>query len=124
MKYFLLGLFFSFHLNLVAKAYEKADTFIVKIHNDRVRVVSPTGYDPKMAIIIQNKTLTPIIGKIVKNQGEILHFLKIGPSKSRSYPLTINKGDRAYFIPQSPPFQKIELVLGRKVYEIPPKETK
>ncbi len=36
--------------------------------------------------------------------------------------LNLRKGESAYFIPESPPFQELELSIGNNTYEIPQKK--
>lgn len=104
-----------------SNAYEKADAFIVKIYDERVRVLSPVKYDPKLNVIIENKTLVDISGKVETGSGEILAYVTIKPAKAASVNVKKIKDDSVFFIPLSPPSQKVELKLGSKPYEIPPR---
>ncbi len=110
-------------LSLSVDAYEKADAFIVKIYDAKVKVLSPVKDDPNLSVIIENKTLVDIRGKVETGRGEILNYVKISPRSSASLELKKdknNKREKIFFIPQSPPFQRVELRLGSKPYEIPP----
>lgn len=102
-------------------AYERADAFIVKVYDERVRVLSPTNYDERLAVIIENKTLSLLKGKIQTHLGEDLNFVSVDPGKSDSVNVKRLKTDRLYFVPLSPPLQKVELIIGNKPYEIPPR---
>lgn len=103
-------------------AYEKADAFIVNIYDDRVKVLSPTKYDPKLAVIIQNKTLVAISGKVQTKSGRVISYIRVEPSKSGSVSVKALKDEPVFFIPLSPPSQQVELKLGSKPYEIPPRQ--
>lgn len=104
-----------------AFAYERPDAFIVKIYDQRVRVLSPSKYDETLAVIIENKTLTPMRGKLETYSGETLNYVSIDPGKSASLSVKRLNKERLFFIPIAPPLQKVELKLGNKPYEIPPR---
>lgn len=120
------GLLLSLLLLIVAGfqafAYEQADAFIVKIFDDRVRVLSPKKFDERLTVIIENKTLTLIKGRLETDKGEFLKFVSISPNKSESLNVRRLKTDRLFFVPLAPPSQKVELKLGNKPYEIPPRQ--
>lgn len=107
---------------IVAFSYESPDAFIVKIYDKQVRVLSPTKYDEKLSVIIENKTLTPMRGKLETYSGETLNYVSIDPGKSTSLSVERLNKERLFFIPTSPPLQKVELKLGNKPYEIPPRQ--
>ncbi len=109
-------------LFLSAKAYERPDAFIVKIYDKRVRVLSPAKYDELLTVIIENKTLTTMRGKLATHSGEILNYVSIDPGKSTSLSVKRLNKERLYFVPIAPPLQKVELILGNKPYEIPPRQ--
>ena len=115
-----LLLMFTLLLGFNSWAYEKSDAFIVKIFDGRVLVLSPVKDDPNLSVIIENKTLVDIRGKIETGRGEILNYVNILARGSQSLKLNRKNKERIFFIPQSPPFQRVELKLGNKPYEIPP----
>lgn len=115
-----MAVFFSL-LSFSVSSYEKADAFIVKVYDERVRVLSPAKYDPLLNVIIENKTLVDISGKVETSSGEILAYVTIKPSKATSVNVKKVKEEKVYFVPLSPPLQKVELKLGSKPYEIPPR---
>jgi hypothetical protein len=119
-KLTLLFCFILFHSGNVS-SYERPDAFIVKVYDERVRVLSPKSYDKRLAVIIENKTLSLLKGKIQTHLGEDLTFISVGPGKSQSINVKRIKTDRLFFIPLSPPLQKVELKIGNKPYEIPPR---
>jgi hypothetical protein len=113
-------IFATLLLNFNVGAYEKSDAFIVKIFDDKVKVLSPTVDDPNLSVIIENKTLVDIRGKIETGRGEILNYVNIKSRASSSLELKRKNKEKIFFIQQSPPFQKVELKLGNRPYEIPP----
>jgi len=113
-------LFFIIFVGFRGNAYEKADAFIVKVYDTKVKVVSPVKDDPNLSVIIENKTLVDIRGKIETGRGEILNYVNIKSRASTSLKLKRKDKEKIFFIPQSPPFQKVELKLGNRPYEIPP----
>jgi len=120
LKGFLIAYLFLFAYS--THSYERADAFIVKVYDDLVRVLSPTKYDPKLAVVIENKTLTKIVGKVETSSGQVLAYVAVEAGKFTSVNVKRLKTDKVYFIPTAPPLQKVELKLGNKPYEIPPKQ--
>lgn len=108
--------------SLPVLSYEKADSFVVKVYDEKVRVLSPNKYDPLLKVVIENKTLSKITGKVETGSGEVLAFISILPSKFTSVSVKSLKSEKVYFVPLSPPLQKVELKIGNKPYEIPPKQ--
>jgi hypothetical protein len=123
MKLF-LRLFFTF-LNLVAfQAYgiESSTGFVVSGHDDRFRIISPEKFRSPMEVIIENKALVRLIGKVVVNNKTLIGFTSIESDKYQRVMVNLKKGDLLHFIPLSPSFQEVELIVGNKIYEIPPKK--
>ncbi len=103
-------------------AYEKADAFVVKVYDEKVRVLSPVKYDPLLNVIMENKTLVKLTAKVETKEGEVLAYVRIEPGKSKSVSVKQLKDTQIFFVPLSPPSQKVELKLGNKPYEIPPQK--
>ncbi len=123
MKYFLRTVFFV--LLLLSKsimAIESLDGFLVTALDDRFKVVSPAKYKPSMEIIIENKTLVRLIGKLSLNNQKAASFVSIDPEKYQKLTIKLKKGDILHFVPLTPAFQEVELIVGNKNYEIPPKK--
>lgn len=98
------------------------DSFLVTAFDDRFQVISPLNFKSNMEIVLENKTSVKLIGKLVVNNSKNETFVAIMPSKFQKAMVKLNKGDRLHFIPMSPAFQEIELIVGNKTYEIPPKK--
>lgn len=117
-----LLLFLSF--SLVAKTLQLGDhkeAFQVLVLERKVKVISPLKESSKTSVVIENRTLSKLLGKIELDNGKNLGFLSIPSNGFRSLEFSVPKGRRFFFVPMSPPFQKIELIFGQRSYEIPPK---
>ena len=75
-----------------------------------------------MEVIIENKTLVRLIGKVIVNNKINADFTSIDPEKYQRVMVNLKKGDLLHFVPLSPSFQEVELIVGNKTYEIPPKK--
>lgn len=95
--------------------------FIVTALDDRFRVNAPNTYKPTMEVVVENKTLSKLIGKVTVNFKNQVKYISIGPEKYQKVLLQLNKGDQVHFVPLSPAFQEVELIIGNKTYEVPPK---
>lgn len=101
---------------------EKSDSFIVKIFDGKVNVVTPERINKNVSVIIENKTLTKVLGKVVTEKGILIEYLAINGNEFKSIKLDDFLKDKIFYISISPPFQEIELKSGVKSYEIPPKK--
>ena len=117
MKFLVLMLF-----STMIHSYEGSDTFIVKFFDEKVKVLAPKKFDKRLSVIVENKTLVKLRGKIENSQGSVLSFLSVNPNESYSVDLKIKKGQKVFFVPISPSFQKVRLEIGKASYEIPPKK--
>lgn len=90
--------------------------------SDRVVVLSPDKMGETLSVIIENQTLSKLIGKISNQNEKILSSVSIPANKTRSFSLSVNKSDQFFFTPLSPAFQEVPLILGSQPYEIPPKK--
>lgn len=105
-----------------AFAIESLDGFLVSAYDDRFRVISPEKFKASMEVIIENKTLVRLIGKLVINNKTNASMMAIDPEKYQKAIVKLKKGDILHFVPLSPAFQEVELIVGNKTYEIPPKK--
>ena len=120
MKYFIFILVFVISGKLLA--IEAFDGFLVTAFDERIKVVSPDKFRSPMEIVVENNTLVRLIGKVVINQKTTLGHCAIEPGKYHKFKANLKKGDVLHFIPLSPAFQEVELIVGNKNYEIPPKK--
>ncbi|MCK6594049.1 MAG: hypothetical protein L6Q33_02530 [Bacteriovoracaceae bacterium] len=103
-------------------AIESLDGFLVEGYDDRFRVISPQKFKAKMEVIVENKTLVKLVGRLHLNNAPKPIFYTIQPGSYEKKIIDIKKGDILHFVPLSPPFQEVELIIGNKIYEIPPKK--
>lgn len=118
----LFGILFLLQLSSNAFAIESLDGFLVSAYDDRFKVISPEKFKPTMEIIIENKTLVRLIGKLVINRKANASYISVEPEKYQKANVKLKKGDLLHFIPLSPAFQEVELIVGNKNYDIPPKK--
>ncbi len=103
-------------------AIESSNGFLLTSYDDRFRVVSPEKFTNPMEVIIENKTLVRLVGKLIVNNKTNAGFASIESDKYQRIMVNLKKGDLLHFIPLSPAFQEVELIVGNKIYEIPPKK--
>jgi hypothetical protein len=121
MKLLILLFLFSL-LNFKILAQEKADAFIVRAFESHYKILSPTILKKQNSVLIYNHTLSNIVGKLTNSRNDKIQYVTIAVGKYKSIDIKILKGDEYYFIPVSPPFQKVILKTGVKAYEIPPRK--
>jgi hypothetical protein len=105
-----------------ALSIETLDGFLISAFDNHFKVVSPERYKPNMEVIVENKTLVRLIGKVVLNNKKNIGYFSIEPDKYQKIVVALKKDDILHFYPLSPAFQEVELIVGNKVYEIPPKK--
>lgn len=120
MKSFLLLFILIWSGNSIG--IEIFDNFLVSAYDDRFKVVSPDKFKTNMEVVVENKTLVRLVGKLVLNQSKIVGYVSIEPEKFQRLNVTLKKADILHFYPLSPAFQEVELIVGNKNYEIPPKK--
>lgn len=119
LRFFILLTFF---ICTGAYAIESLNGFLVTGYDDRFRVISPEKFRTPMEVIIENKTLVRLIGKVLVNSKTVAGYVAVDPEKYQKVMVHLKKGDVLHFVPLSPSFQEAELIVGNKTYEIPPKK--
>lgn len=102
-----------------ALSYERADAFIVSAHPGFYKVLSPTKIEKQIGLIVQNKSLVKIFGRLETSEGKILKMINVSPEQSVSVNFDYSESQKYFFIPLSPAFQEVELKRGEKSYEVP-----
>jgi uncharacterized SAM-binding protein YcdF (DUF218 family) len=105
-----------------AHAIESLNGFLVSAFDDRFKVISPEKFKTPMEVIVENKTLVRLIGKVIVNSKTVAGYVAVEPEKYQKVIINLKKGDVLHFVPLSPSFQEVELIVGNKSYEIPPKK--
>lgn len=109
-------------ISLKSFAIESLDGFLVEGLDNSFKVISPEKFKAKMEVIVENKTLMKLVGRLHVNHKPSSVFYTVQPGKYEKKIIDLKKGDILHFVPLSPPFQEVELVVGNKIYEIPPKK--
>lgn len=99
----------------------KIEEFVVTIFDRSMRVTSPDVIKNNFVVVIENKSLSKVVGKIQGSSGKVYHLKSIEANNFLKVTVEHKKDERYFFIPMSPPFQEAELIAGQKTYEIPPK---
>lgn len=100
---------------------ERSETFIVRNFEGHVQVLAPRKMYDKQSVIIENRTLEKLIGKIVTPDHKHVKHIAVEAKKSKSLSMPGKGHRRLIFIPLSPAFQSVELKVGMDSYEIPAK---
>ena len=111
-----------FQISTQVMGIESLDGFLVSAYDDRFKVISPEKFKPSMEVIVENKTLVRLIGKFTINKQTDASFISVDPEKYQRAVVKLKKGDVLHFIPLSPAFQEVELIVGNKNYDIPPRK--
>ena len=122
------SLFFSFCVGVISAIIPRSscladgqvDAFIIRIFDRKVQVASPPRFKSPLHLVVENKSVVSFLGKVENVEGRLLSYVKLPPTAFRALELSASSTDRLFFIPLSPPSQAIELVVGKKMYEIPP----
>lgn len=104
---------------LSVRADEVSESFLVHTYSDRAKVVSPVKHKPTVSVVIENKSLVRITGKMVRASGKVDRYVVVMPRRYESFDVKIAKGETIYFVPMTPPAQTLALKIGSKSYEIP-----
>lgn len=120
MRSLICFIFTALILSPAANSYERSDAFIVRLFDKSIKVLAPVKFDAKLNVIVENKTLTKSISRLERPNGELVSFIAVEAGKFKAVDLKARKGESLFLVPISPPFQKVELILGRRPYEIPP----
>lgn len=114
-----LGLFFLGASR--AESQERSETFIVRNFESHVQVLAPPKMYDEQSVIIENRTLEKLVGRLSTPDEKHVEFVAVRPKKSVSLKLP-GKGHKSLiFVPLSPAFQSVELKVGMDSYEIPAK---
>lgn len=95
---------------------------MVTIMERSIKVLSPDKFNNPQGIVITNNTLVKVMGKVINEDDKVLKFVSIGPGLHKSIEVKFTKNGKLYFVPMAPSFQEVELVFGKKAYEVPPKK--
>lgn len=122
MLRFLLTIIFSFIYSSCLFSAQRADSFIISAYSDHYKVLAPTSTAKNISIIIENKMLVNLIGRVESSKGALIENIRVPAGEYRTIDLKTSYANEVYsFIPLSPAFQSVELKIGQEAYEIPAK---
>ena len=104
-----------------ARSAPRVEAFTVELYGGKTGVFSPRRHHPRTHLIVKNKTLSSLLGRVEDSAGEVKKYVSIASNETLSFPLGMDRGGRLFFVPVSPPLQAYELKIGTPFYEIPPK---
>ncbi len=102
-------------------AQTKPETFVVQLYDRSITVLSPEARKSLFSVLIENHSLSDQVGKFIVN-GKILKFVSVKTGSTEAIEIENKTGANVVFVPVSPAFQEVELIFGKKVYEIPSKK--
>ena len=117
MKFMLGVLFFT----SMVIAQPKVETFVVQVKDRSMAVLSPKTKKTIFTVLVENRSLSDQIGKFTV-EGKLLKFISVKSGETESVEIENKASANVVFVPVSPAFQEVELIFGKKAYEIPSKE--
>lgn len=104
-----------------AWAVPSKDTFIIQLNDRSVNVYPMEKKRVLYSVIVENRSLSDQIGKFMV-AGKAVKFVSVKSGVSESVEIENKTNTNVIFVPVSPSFQDVELVFGKKAYEVPSKE--
>lgn len=104
-----------------AWAEVKVESFIIQLKDRSMLILAPDRKRDLFPVIVENRSLSDYLGKF-SVEGKLLKYVAVKPGKSETVEIENKTGKNVVFTPVSPAFQEVELVFGKKSYEIPSKE--
>ena len=115
----ILAGFLMFFLSWTGECAQRVDAFMIELYGRKTKIISPPRYHPRTHLIIKNRTLASVTGRVENVAGKVEKYVSIRSGKT----LSIQLGERAreplFFVALSPPLQAFELRIGNPPYEIP-----
>lgn len=108
-------------LPLIAFASPKSEVFIIQVMDRKISVLSPDKEKKLFSVIVENRSLSDQVGRF-EVRSRLLKYVSVPSGKSESVEIENTSGAPVTFIPVSPAFQEVELIFGKKAYEVPSKE--
>jgi hypothetical protein len=108
-------------LSFYCFAESKSESFVIQIADRNLKVVAADKRRDIFAVLIENRSLSDQIGKFIVN-GKKLKFVSVRSGSSETVEIENKTSSSVIFVPVSPAFQEVELIFGKKSYEIPVKE--
>lgn len=97
-----------------------AEAFKIQVLDRRVVVQSPERVGATYSVEVQNSSLNDLVGKFHAN-GVDLKFVSVRAGASKVVEFKVTPKAVVAFQPLAPASQQVDLIVGKKTYEIPPK---
>ena len=110
MKWFLLF--------IISSSAIAQESFSIEFHDRFIKVNAPEKAKKSFSAIIHNHSQTVLLGKFATNS-ENLKFIQLSPDESRPVEFLVRNGDTVRFVALSPAAQSVDLIFGKKTYEVP-----
>lgn len=108
-------------LSGLALAQPQTETFVIQIKDRSLSIISPDKRKPLYTVLVENRSLSDQLGKFMV-QGKILKYVSVKSGMTEPVEIENKTNANVLFVPVSPAFQEIELLFGKKAYEIPSKK--
>lgn len=116
MKWILGGLFISYSVMA-----QNATPFVIQVNDRSISVNSSEVHRNMFSVIVENRSLSDQIAKFTI-QGKIIKYVSVKSGKAETVEIENKSQVPVFFVPVSPAFQEVELIFGKKSYEVPSKE--
>ena len=117
MKFCLL-LFLPLFAQAVAP---QSEVFVIQVMDRKMSVLSPDKERKLFSVIVENRSLSDQVARF-EARGRLLKYISVPSGKSESVEIENTSGAPVTFVPVSPAFQDVELIFGKKAYEVPPQK--
>lgn len=114
-------IFVLFGLMLISQAYASTENFIIQVKDRTMSIMAPEKKKNTFTVMVENRSLTDQLGKFTV-QGQILKYVSVKSGQTEPVEIENKTSASVYFVPVSPAFQEVELIFGKKAYEIPSKK--
>jgi hypothetical protein len=108
-------------LSLPVLAQVKTETFIIQIQDRSMSVIAPDTRRAIYSVLVENRSLSDQLAKFTV-QGKILKYVSVKSGVTEPVEIENKTSANVVFVPVSPAFQEVELIFGKKAYEIPAKK--
>ena len=105
-------------LPLFAFSAPRTETFIIQVMDRKISVISPENERKLFSVIVENRSLSDQVARF-ESKGKLLKYISILSGKSESIEIENTAGTPVVFVPVNPAFQEVELIFGKKAYEVP-----
>ncbi|MFP5459440.1 MAG: hypothetical protein ACLGG7_11960 [Bacteriovoracia bacterium] len=96
-----------------------AEAFKIQVMDRRLVVESPASVGATYSVEVQNRSLNDLMGKFHAN-GVDLKFVSVKAGASKVVEFKVTPKALVVFQPMAPASQQVELIVGKRTYEIPP----